>query len=282
MSGRTTVVSVAYNSANVIGDMLSSLPTGTPTRVVDNASTDTIEETVGAFPGCELIVQTTNEGFGRACNVGAAGVETEFVLFLNPDARLLPDALEKLEAFADGKPQFGAANPLIRNAGGRARLKMSSPLPLPDMPRPPLDAAGQMPVLSGGVLFVRRAAFEMVAGFDPAIFLYHEDHELSLRLARAGFTLWHVPQAEAVHAAGTGAARSTKMAAWKGYQMARSRVYVLEQAAPGTGFRRTFWPALAGLLGPTNLLSRRRRAKYLGQIKGALSARHDGGRYQNQ
>jgi len=200
-------------------------------------------------------------------------------MFLNPDAQLMPGALHALEEFAFANPLLGAANPLIRDKRGRARLKISSPLPLPAMPRPALDEAGQLPVLSGGALFVRRAAFEAVAGFDPAIFLYHEDHDLCRRLARAGYTLWHVPKAQAVHITGTGTKRSTEMAAWKGYQMARSRVYVLEQAEPGTGFQQTFWLALIGLLGPTNLLSKRRRAKHTGQIKGALSARHDGGRY---
>jgi N-acetylglucosaminyl-diphospho-decaprenol L-rhamnosyltransferase len=279
INARTTIVTVAYNSAAVIDEMLSSIPEWTPVVVVNNGSKDGIAQIVAKYQNCSLMSLQTNQGFGRACNAGAANVTTEFLMFLNPDARVLPDAIETLEDFADQHPQLGAANPAISDAKGRVRLKMSSPLPVPTMQRPALDEAGPMPVLSGGALFVRRAAFEAVGGFDPAIFLYHEDHDLCLRLVHAGFVLWHVPQAKAVHVAGTGSARTAEMAAWKGYQMARSRVYVLNQAVPKSGFRRTFWPAVIGLLGPSNLLSKRRRAKYLGQIKGAFSARQDGGRY---
>ena len=279
MTSRTTVITVTYNSAQVIKGMLASIPAQTPVIVVDNASTDGISEVAEEFPNAKLIRKDTNEGFGRACNQGAADVESDYLLFLNPDARLQPGALDALETTAEMYPNFGAANPLIKNSNGKARLKMTSPLPIPSMPRPALDQIGEMPVLSGGVLFVHRTAFEKIGGFDPAIFLYHEDHDLCLRLKRAGYSLWHFPKAEASHAAGTGSPRTAQIARWKGYQMARSRYHVLEKSMPGTGFRQTFWPALLGLLGPTNFLSNRRRAKYLGQIQGALSARKDGGKF---
>ena len=59
--------------------------------------------------------------------------------------------------------------------------------------------------------------------------------------------------------------------------MARSRFYVLNMFYPKKAFNRTFWPAVYGLINPFNLLSRRRFSKYIGQVKGALSARSDGG-----
>ena len=279
-NARTTVVTVAYSSAGVIRDMLASVPETTAVRVVDNASTDGIAEVVSQYPNSELVSLPSNVGFGRACNAGAKGVTTEFLFFLNPDAQLKAGAISALESFADSNQKLGAANPLLRDAKGSARLKMSSPLPIPAMPRPALDEAGKMPVLSGGAMFVRRHVFEELQGFDPAIFLYHEDHDLSLRIVKAGYDLWHVPHAEGVHAVGTGSLRSTEMARWKGYHMARSRTYALNKFSPGTGFNGTFWPAVLGLLGPTNFLSQRRRAKYVGQIKGALSARSDGGKFE--
>ncbi|MGB3405961.1 MAG: glycosyltransferase family 2 protein [Jannaschia sp.] len=284
MSARTTIVTVTYNSAAVVGQMLRSLPTDAVVVVVDNASTDDTCARVEADlpPHGRLVAALRNEGFGRACNRGAMGAETEFLLFLNPDARLEPGALEALEEEADRRPDLGAANPSIETANGRARLKMTSVLPVERMPRPAPETAGRMPVLSGGVLFVRRAAFEAVGGFDPAIFLYHEDHELCWRLAQAGHELWHLPQARAVHIMGTGTARSPEAARWKGFHMARSRYYVVEKATPGQGFRRSFWPALLSLLSPVNFLSNRRRQKSIGQISGAVSARKDGGVYRPQ
>ncbi|MEL7184430.1 MAG: glycosyltransferase family 2 protein [Pseudomonadota bacterium] len=277
MTARTTIITVTHNSAAVIGTMLASVPPDTPCVVVDNDSTDGTLATLADADRATVLPAPGNVGFGRACNLGARHATTEFLLFLNPDAALMPGALPALEAEADARPDLGAANPAVEDGRGRVRLKMSSVLPVPALPRPPLEKAGQMPILSGGALFVRRGVFDDLGGFDENIFLYHEDHDLSWRIAQAGHTLWHLPAARARHIAGTGSARSPAMARWKGYHMARSRYYVLEKTRPGHGFRRTFLPACLALLAPINFLSARRRQKYLGQIAGALSAPKDGG-----
>jgi len=276
---RTTIISVTHNSARVVQDMIASVPEEAPLIVVDNASQDATTEIIAQNPRVQFIDAPKNEGFGRACNRGAGQAETEFLVFLNPDARLMPKALDALESAADQNPSMGAANPILYNGKGQARLKTTSPLRLPACPLPRLDRLSEMPVLMGSAFFVRRRAFEAIGGFDPAIFLYHEDHDLSLRLRQAGWTLWHVPQAQAQHIAGTGSARSPETAWFKGYHMARSRYYLINKASPGHGFRRSFWPAFWGLLLPHTLLSRRRRFKALGQLQGALSARQDGGKF---
>ena len=126
----------------------------------------------------------------------------------------------------------------------------------------------------------RRKIFEKIGGFDPNIFLYHEDHELCNRIKNQGHSLWHVPSAIAIHTGGNSSGRSSKIAEWKGYQMARSRYYVLNMFYPNQAFRRTFYPALFGLINPINFMSRRRISKYWGQVKGALSARKDKGVFQ--
>lgn len=279
MNTRTTIVTVTYNSAHVLPEMLDSIPRDTPVIVVDNASTDDMASLIEGRPHVRLISNDRNLGFGRACNIGAAGARTQYLLFLNPDARLTDGAIEILEREVEARPGLGAANPLITDAAGRARLKMSSIVDTPNLPRPELHLPGEMPVLSGAALFMPRAVFEEVGGFDPSIFLYHEDHEICSRVRQAGYSLWHLPMARVVHIQGTGSPTLPATAYWKGYHMARSRYYVIEKSEPGSGFRRSFWPALLSLLSPIALFSKRRRAKYLGQLSGALSAREDGGRF---
>lgn len=284
----TTVITVGYNSAAVIGRLLDSLPSGTPTIVVDNASTDeTLDVIMNRSFGQELQIlrMPQNEGFGRACNAGAMRarenkfVHTEFLFFVNPDAWLTPGTITALEDSARSLPDFVAGNPMLLDRNGHAHIKTSSPLRLPRLPAAKLNQSSELAVLSGAALFVRADAFHAVGGFDPAIFLYHEDDDLALRLTRAGGRLWHVPQAVVTHEAGTGSARTVSTAAFKGYHMARSRYYTLSKETPKRAFWRTLGPALFGLILPFNLASPRRRAKYLGQIKGAWSTRTDKGIY---
>ncbi len=61
--------------------------------------------------------------------------------------------------------------------------------------------------------------------------------------------------------------------------MARSRVYALAKHGRPLPWLRTFAAAFGGLVAPHNLLSARRRAKYLGQVAGAWSALTDGGAF---
>ena len=280
MKSRTTVITVSFNSSHIIEGMINSVPKNVKIKVIDNGSKDQISSKLKKFKNCELILNKSNQGFGRACNRGASESETEFLFFLNPDAALKENTILELEKFADKTPQMGAANPLIKNASGSPRLKMSSIVPCKKLPRPRINEAGEMPILTGGALFVRRKVFEAIGGFDANIFLYHEDHELCSRIVKMGHSLWYVPSAVALHIGGSSSERSSKIAEWKGYQMARSRYYVLDMFYPNQAFRRTFWPAMIGLINPVNFLSKRRISKYMGQVRGALSAREDKGVFQ--
>src|ERR1044072_7505578 len=58
--------------------------------VVDNASQDGSCESLEAPVPLAIVRNADNRGFGAACSRGAAGWDAEFLLFLNPDTRLMP------------------------------------------------------------------------------------------------------------------------------------------------------------------------------------------------
>jgi N-acetylglucosaminyl-diphospho-decaprenol L-rhamnosyltransferase len=277
---RVTVVTVSYNSAAVLAGLLESIPPRVAVVVVDNGGSDDTAA-VAARHGAALRRLDRNHGFGRGCNAGAAVSGSEFLFFVNPDARLDPGCVDALVAFMDGHPDAAAANPRIVKPNGRTEFKRRSIL----VPRAEWLAQGApdkdapIIVLLGGAIFVRRSAFEAVGGFDPAIFLYHEDDDLSVRLRRQCGPVWFVPDARVDHMAGHWSGRSPAVAAFKGYHMARSRIYALTKHGGRLAWLRTSTNALSGLILPHNLLSARRRAKHLGQLRGAWSAWRDGGAY---
>ena len=277
-AARTSIVTVAFNSGDVLARMLASIPPGTPVVVVDNASTDS-SGAIAEASGAKVVRLARNEGFGRANNAGAHHVHTEFVLFLNPDAELAEGCLAGLEGAADARPTASAFNPRIDHPSGGGEIKWRSML-APDAPRgprlPPADDV-ELPSLTGGALFCRRACFEAVGGFDPAIFLYHEDDDLAVRMRRSCGPLWFVAGARVVHRSGHGSGRSPAVARFKGYHMARSKVHVLAKHGFAAPWLRTFGAALGEAVLPHNLLSARRRAKHLGLLAGAWSARRDRG-----
>jgi len=278
VQARVTLVTVSYNSALVLPKMLASLPPELARIVVDNGCSDATPA-VAATHGARLVTLGRNQGFGRGCNAGAAVAETEFLFFVNPDAVLLPGCTAALVAAADAHPHAAAFNPRIVKPSGRVEFKHRSPLLWRGawIGRKAPQAITPVPVLAGGALFVRRRCFEQVGGFDPAIFLFHEDDDLSIRLKRDCGPLLFVPGAGVRHRGGHSSGRSPAVAHFKGFHMARSRIYTLGKFGRSWPWLRTLGDAAFQLALPHNFLSARRRAKHWGQVRGALSAYRDGG-----
>lgn len=272
-----SVVSVCYNSAAVVPAMLDSLPAGLQVILVDNGSADaTLLEKIAAERNAKLILNPENRGFGTACNQGATLADTQFMLFLNPDAALEPGALEELLAAAMRYPQASAMNPAIVGNDGRPSFKRSSVL-LPRakwMKRGWPESDCEVPVLNGAALFIRRASFEKAGGFDTAICLYHEDDDLSLRLRAKCGPLMFVRAAVVRHRGGRSSPRSREVAALKGWHMGRSRVYTARKHGLTLPFARALVSALLQVLSPINVFSARKRAKQWSFLRGVWSARN--------
>jgi GT2 family glycosyltransferase len=167
-----------------------------------------------------------NIGFGRACNLAFAQSNADFLLLLNPDARVAPDAVRAMALVMAQRPGLGALSPAVywnaqhsfvlpvpsaqspaqvcgvalrthwqgvaRFAARQAVRKTQA-----DMARPALLPVS---VLAGAVMLVRRSAVLAAGGlFDPAYFMFFEDADLSLRLRRKGYGLAIAPEFRAVH-----------------------------------------------------------------------------------
>ena len=278
---KVSIITVCHNSMAVLPTMLRSIPADTPVILVDNASPDTSAlRELAASHGATLKLNDKNVGFGVACNQGAAEADTEFLLFLNPDAELQPDALAALLEATENFPNASAFNPRILDAKGRQSFRRGSKLKPHERLKGPAPARdSEVSILAGSAIFCRRDLFEKIGGFDPAIFMYHEDDDLSLRLREYG-PLMYCQKAQVLHLSGHGSPRSPEIAAFKAYYSARSRIYTLTKYDHPRPKLSTFCTAILRLLSPDTLISSRKRAKNLGFMRGTMSALQDGGRHK--
>ncbi|WP_298919574.1 glycosyltransferase family 2 protein [uncultured Roseobacter sp.] len=284
MHERIRIVSVTYNSAEVIGDFLASVPKGIEVVVVDNNSQDESRE-IAAAMGAKVIALDENCGFGTACNRGAEGNTKEFIFFCNPDSTLTPNCCRLLVEAAEMHPEAGATNPAILNARGALRLDRRSALISKSeytdrrYAAPGNKDSVQVNILTGAALFCRQQAFDEVGGFDENIFLYHEDDDLVYRMRQAGWTLRIEHQATVSHLGGKSSGSSIQGAALKAYFIAQSRMYVEQRHGISTPGLRAAVRALVKIASPINLLSARKRAQAIAYLKGTW--RFDMVRYQN-
>ena len=277
-----TIVTVAYNSTAVLPEMLASLPHQSPVVVVDNASEDRdrLHQIVAARQGKTLLIESDrNLGFGSGCNKGAEKATTEFLLFLNPDATLCSDTIRNLIEAAERHPEASAFNPRILDNMGRTVFKRRSDLVDRSMwlPKRELKEDTEVPILSGAALFVRRRAFEAVGGFDPAIFLFFEDDDLSLRLSQSQGHLIYVTNADVHHAGGASSSGSAKSEYLKNWHWGHSQVYTTRKHGKRGNCVAAILKTGVRALSPATVLSSRRRQKYFARFLGMIAAlRHAG------
>lgn len=261
------VIGVSYNSAAVLPGFLGGIPAGIPTIIVDNASSDRSAE-IAENAGATVMRFDRNLGYGAACNAGAAASNSRFVIFANPDILFRAGSIEELTA-AGEKYSDAAFNPRMYSRGKRVFRRRSRLLPqLRRFAGDPPAEDTTIPVLSGACILVQRAHWEKVGGFDPEIFLFHEDDDFSLRLQNAGVELRIAAQAEIEHAQGDSSERSPRVGRLKGEAMGRSLIYVMRKHGIPIDVEAERRRTRAKLLLPHVLLNRVRRAKHLGFLHG--------------
>ena len=202
--------------------------------VVDNASRDGSADAVAQhFPLAKLVRLPKNVGFGRANNVGLQQCRGRFVLLLNPDVIVERGCVEKLADLMLVRPDVGAVSPRVRRPDGSLDLAARRAFPTPmtafyrivglnrlfpksarfnryNMGHIPEDSPHEVDAGTAACLLVRRAAIDRVGFFDPDYFMYGEDLDLCFRLKTAGWKVYYLPSAEAIHVKGAATRQQTR------------------------------------------------------------------------
>jgi N-acetylglucosaminyl-diphospho-decaprenol L-rhamnosyltransferase len=232
------IITVSYNTRDLLANCLESALAGlagsglsAKVWVVDNASVDGSADMVRQrFPEVGLLAHTENLGFAAGNNLAlrTLGLGREavarYVLFLNPDTRVVGDALETMVRFLDASPAAGAAGArLLHDDGSFQHSAFAFPglaqiffdfFPLHHRllnsqlngryPRRLYEAGNPFPVDHplGAALMVRGETLVQVGGFDEQFFMYCEEIDLCRRIKAAGWQIYCVPEAEIVHLMG--------------------------------------------------------------------------------
>ena len=187
--------------------------------VLDNASEDGSGDAVRAWiegrgansPPARLI--ELERRTGKAANDSALLREAraQYALLLNEDSELRPGASAALLAALEADPPAAVAGAQLLDPEGRPQ---ASAWRLPGLGTAIAGAlflhrwlitqgAGSAPREVGwvqsAVMLVRRSAAEEVGYLDPEFFVYSDETDFERRLHDAGWSVLHVPDAEAVH-----------------------------------------------------------------------------------
>lgn len=226
---KLSIVIPSWNTRELLRECLRTIQVAekpaTEVIVVDNGSADGSADMVAAdFPNVRLFRNTENEGFAKGCNRGIREAQGEYVLLHNADTEVYPDALRRMLDFLEESPEYGAAAPRLVNADGSTQ---GGCMAFPNLWTPlffgtPLerwapksreleryfvrdfdherDCDIEQP--PAACLLVRKAVLDEIGPFDEQLWLFFNDVDLSLRLARAGYKTRFVADARVMHHVG--------------------------------------------------------------------------------
>lgn len=207
---RVSVIVLNYNGASYVGNCLRSIyrSTHAPLDIVfvDNASTDgSLEQIKRDFSAAHIIRSDRNRGFAGGMNLGIRFAlekfAPDFVLLLNSDAALEPQAISELVRGMIRDEKLGMASPLILSPDGKIWFEGGNInwLRMRCEHRSSKNSARKTDFLSGCALFVRKEVFRDIGLLDERFFLYYEDADFSLRAKKGGYKIAVLPQAKVFH-----------------------------------------------------------------------------------
>jgi len=226
---------VNWNTRDLLRNCLKAIDSHPPVGeyeiiVVDNASPDASAQMVKEeFPRFRLLANSENLLYAKASNQALAMARGELVMLLNPDTEVKEGCLARLSEFLQNNPQAAAAAPRLRWPDGSIQPSCRSfPKPraiLMDILRLsrvfpgceicgeyrmtffPHDSLREVDQPMASALMLKREALEEIGGFDEGFPMFFNDVDLCFRLRQAGWKIFFLPEAEALHHYGSSTAQ---------------------------------------------------------------------------
>jgi hypothetical protein len=188
--------------------------------IVDNDSTDQSKAyVVDTFPQIKWVQNSKNYGFAEGYNQGLTQIEEPLYCLMNSDIEVTDHWLEPIIQQFDENPNLGAAQPKIldlRNkkmfeyAGGSGgfydRLGYAvcrgRYFDHVEADNGQYDDVKPIFWASGCCIFIRKAVFRQVGGFDGDYFAHQEEIDLCWRVNNYGYTILSLPQSTVYHYGG--------------------------------------------------------------------------------
>lgn len=224
-----SIVIVNWNTGNLLYNCIKSIYNSDRSNcilkeivIVDNSSSDNSLDKIHTINlPIRLIKNKLNLGFSKACNQGAKDLETEFILFLNPDTIVFKDTFINLFNHIylskhDNVGIFGVQfinenNEIVKTCSRFPTIwnfiflsfglnilnsKFFKSYLMQDWSH---DSTKDVDEVIGAFFFVKNKIFREVKGFDERYFLYYEELDFSKKIYDRGYRSRYLTESKAYH-----------------------------------------------------------------------------------
>lgn len=191
--------------------------------VIDNNSLDdSCDMMRQRFPNVRLIRNKENLGFPKGNNIGVAHAQGEYVCILNPDTVVAEDTFTKVLQFAKKQSDLGIVGVKLIDGTGNFLPESKRVVPTPFVaftkvtglykifPKSRIfgqyyaqhldeNENGEVEILVGAFMFMKRDLYQQVSGFDEDCFMYSDDIDLSYRVLKEGKSNYYFHETTVIH-----------------------------------------------------------------------------------
>lgn len=211
-----SVIVVTYKHCCLVDDLLKSIDKyndlGEELQViiVDNSPNEEVFDLISAnkYQTTVRYIKNENNGYGCANNIGAKYADTEYLLFLNPDTRLVaPIFCEAIRTF-EKYDMFGGQL-LNVDRGKNFSFRYNTPYTLMSAINNRIIKLtnkfnNRKHYILGADIFIKADAFFKIGGFDEQIFMYNEEFDISRRLLVNNYKIGFNSKIKLIHLEGSG------------------------------------------------------------------------------
>jgi GT2 family glycosyltransferase len=202
-----SIIIVSYNTHSHLRNCLNSVSKNLKDLkyeiiVVDNNSTDReIESFPVEYPSVKFFLRENNDGFGNGCNYGAKTANGKYLLFLNPDIKLIDNSVKKLYEYLKNHSDCGIVSGLMVDDKGDVLYGFNE---YPSFSWEIYQFLGygyerkikklinkkeirenhnfETDWFHGAIFMISKSDFEKLGGFNERYFMYYEDVEICYKV----------------------------------------------------------------------------------------------------
>ena len=200
--------------------------------VVDNnSSDDSCEMMKSRFPNIKLIENKENLGFPKGNNIGVAEAKGEYICILNPDTVVAEDTFAKvITRFETISSEVGIIGCKLIDGTGNFLPESKRGVPTPWVAFTKIfglyklfpnsswfnqyyaqhlneDQSGEVDILVGAFVFMKRSLYLEIGGFDENCFMYSDDIDLSYMVLKSGKQNYYFHETSVIHYKGESTVR---------------------------------------------------------------------------
>lgn len=232
MSPKISIIILNYNTEKLTRDCLNSLKkiekeASFEVIVADNGSTDgSVEMIKREFPSVKIVENNANLGFAAGNNRARKFARGKYVLFLNTDTIVYPNAIKQTASYLDAHKDVGAITCKVVLANGQLDKDTRRSFPTPwvsfthlvlhlDKIFPhsklfsrywygylPENNEAEVDVIQGAFFLSPKNLLDRVGWFDEDYYLDGEDIDLCWKIRSLGYKIIYYPKVSILHLKG--------------------------------------------------------------------------------